>query len=138
MRKDPLIGKKIIFGVTGCIAAYKSALLVRDLIKRGAEVKVVMTPAATQFITPLTLSSLSKNNVVVYIFPESTAGNTDMTTWHIDMARWADVILIAPSTINTIAKIAQCFNHISFCLQITCYYCSCSGCRYVPKSSHPG
>ena len=59
MRKDPLTGKKIIFGVTGCIAAYKSALLVRDLIKRGAEVKVVMTPAATQFITPLTLSSLS-------------------------------------------------------------------------------
>ncbi|MCZ6704028.1 MAG: bifunctional phosphopantothenoylcysteine decarboxylase/phosphopantothenate--cysteine ligase CoaBC [Ignavibacteria bacterium] len=109
MRKDPLTGKKIIFGVTGCIAAYKSALLVRDLIKRGAEVKVVMTPAATQFITPLTLSSLSNNNVVVNIFPESTAGNTDMTTWHIDMARWADVILIAPSTINTIAKIAYGF-----------------------------
>jgi len=109
MHKDPLTGKKIIFGVTGCIAAYKSALLVRDLIKRGAEVKVVMTPAATQFITPLTLSSLSNNNVVVNIFPESTAGNTDMTTWHIDMARWADVILIAPSTINTIAKIAYGF-----------------------------
>lgn len=109
MRKDLLTGKKIIFGVTGCIAAYKSALLVRDLIKRGAEVKVVMTPAATQFITPLTLSSLSNNNVVVNIFPGSTAGNTDMTTWHIDMARWADVILIAPSTINTIAKIAYGF-----------------------------
>ncbi len=109
MRKDPLTGKKIIFGVTGCIAAYKSALLVRDLIKRGVEVKVVMTPAATQFITPLTLSSLSNNNVVVNIFPESTTGNTDMTTWHIDMTRWADVILIAPSTINTIAKIAYGF-----------------------------
>jgi len=109
MRKDPLTGKKIIFGVTGCIAAYKSALLIRDLIKRGAEVKVVMTPAATQFITPLTLSSLSNNNVVVNIFPESTAGNTDMATWHIDMTRWADLILIAPSTINTIAKIAYGF-----------------------------
>ncbi len=109
MRKDPLTGKKIIFGVTGCIAAYKSAFLVRDLIKRGAEVKVVMTPAATHFITPLTLSSLSNNNLVVNIFPESTADSTDMTTWHIDMARWADVILIAPSTINTIAKIAYGF-----------------------------
>ncbi|MCH9028542.1 MAG: bifunctional phosphopantothenoylcysteine decarboxylase/phosphopantothenate--cysteine ligase CoaBC [Bacteroidetes bacterium] len=109
MRKDPLTGKKIIFGVTGCIAAYKSALLIRDLIKRGAEVKVVMTPAATQFITPLTLSSLSNNNVVVNIFPESTAGNTGMATWHIDMTRWADLILIAPSTINTIAKIAYGF-----------------------------
>lgn len=109
MLKDPLTGKKIIFGVTGCIAAYKSAFLVRDLIKRGAEVKVVMTPAATQFITPLTLSSLSNNNVVVSIFPESTEGNTNMTTWHIEMAQWADVILIAPSTINTIAKIAYGF-----------------------------
>lgn len=109
MRRDPLTGKKIIFGVTGCIAAYKSAFLVRDLIKRGAEVKVVMTPAATQFITPLTLSSLSNNNVVVSIFPESTDGNTNMTTWHIEMAQWADVILIAPSTINTIAKIAYGF-----------------------------
>lgn len=109
MRKDPLTGKKIIFGVTGCIAAYKSALLIRDLIKRGAEVKVVMTPAATQFITPLTLSSLSNNNVVVNIFPESTAGNTGMATWHIDMTQWADLILIAPSTINTIAKIAYGF-----------------------------
>ena len=109
MRKDPLTGKKIIFGVTGCIAAYKSALLIRDLIKRGAEVKVVMTPAATQFITPLTLSSLSNNNVVVNIFPESTAGNTGMATWHIDMTQWADLILIAPSTINTITKIAYGF-----------------------------
>lgn len=109
MLKDPLTEKKIIFGVTGCIAAYKSAFLVRDLIKRGAKVKVVMTLAATQFITPLTLSSLSNNNVVVSIFPESTDGNTNMTTWHIEMAQWADVILIAPSTINTIAKIAYGF-----------------------------
>ena len=109
MLKDVLNGKKIVLGITGCIAAYKSAYLIRDLRKRDAEVKVVMTPSAAQFITPLTLSSLSGNNVVVNIFPESSTTSTSLNTWHIDLARWADIILIAPATVNTIAKIANGF-----------------------------
>ena len=109
MYKDILNGKKIVLGVTGCIAAYKSAYLVRDLVKRGAEVKVVMTPSATRFITPLTLSTLSNNNVVVNIFPDAPGSNTSLNTWHIDLARWADIILVAPATVNTIAKIANGF-----------------------------
>ena len=88
MSKDPLSGKKIVLGVTGCIAAYKSAYLLRALVTRGAHVKVVMTKAATNFITPLTLSSLSKNNVIVNMFPDSTTGNTELNTWHIDLALW--------------------------------------------------
>ena len=106
MYKDVISGKRIVLGVTGCIAAYKSACLVRDLIKRGAEVKVVMTPAATEFITPLTLSTLSNNNVIVNTFPDSPNSNTSINTWHIDLAQWADLIVIAPATVNTVAKIA--------------------------------
>ena len=109
MQKKVLKGKKIIFGVTGCIAAYKSAFLIRDLVRRGAEVKVVMTPAATEFITPLTLSTLSNNEVVVNIFPKSKNGSTSLNTWHIDYAVWADLMIIAPATINTVAKIAHGF-----------------------------
>ena len=71
MIKDPLNGKKILLGVTGCIAAYKSCFIVRELIKRGAEVKVVLTPSATEFITPLTLATLSHNEVIVNTFPRN-------------------------------------------------------------------
>ncbi|MCG6960813.1 phosphopantothenoylcysteine decarboxylase, partial [bacterium BMS3Abin03] len=106
MYKDVISGKRIVLGVTGCIAAYKSACLVRDLIKRGAEVKVVMTPAATEFITPLSLSTLSNNNVIVNTFPDSPNSDTSINTWHIDLAQWADLIVIAPATVNTVAKIA--------------------------------
>jgi len=109
MQKDSLYGKKIVLGVTGCIAAYKSAYLIRDFIKRGAKVKVVMTPSATQFITPLTLSTLSNNAVIVNMFPESKSSSTSLNTWHIDLAQWADLILIAPATVNTVAKIAYGF-----------------------------
>ncbi len=109
MLTNILSGKKIILGVTGCIAAYKSAYLVRELIKRGAEVKVVMTPSAVEFITPLTLSALSKNNVIVNIFPKTQKNGTDLSTWHIDYALWADLMIIAPATINTVAKIAHGF-----------------------------
>jgi len=109
MQKDLLYGKKIVLGVTGCIAAYKSAYLIRDLLKRGAEVKVVMSPSAIQFITPLTLSTLSKNAVVVNMFPETKSSSTSLNTWHIDLAQWADLILIAPATVNTVAKIAYGF-----------------------------
>lgn len=107
MQKDIFQGKKILLGVTGCIAAYKSASLIRDLVKRGASVKVIMTPAATEFITPLTLSSLSKNEVIVNIFPKSKNESTSLNTWHIDYAMWADLMMIAPATVNTVAKIAK-------------------------------
>ena len=109
MQKDLLYRKKIVLGITGCIAAYKSAYLIRDLLKRNAEVKVVMSPSATQFITPLTLSTLSNNSVVVNMFPETINSSTSLNTWHIDLAQWADLILIAPATVNTVAKIANGF-----------------------------
>jgi phosphopantothenoylcysteine decarboxylase/phosphopantothenate--cysteine ligase len=109
MIKDSLHGKKILLGVTGCIAAYKSCLIVRELIKRGADVKVVMTPSATQFIAPLTLATLSQNEVIVNTFPATQKDGTKLSTWHIDYALWADLMLIAPATINTIAKISYGF-----------------------------
>lgn len=96
---------KILLGVTGGIAAYKSAQLVREFVKRGDEVRVVMTQSAQQFITPMTLQILSENPVGTTLFDptyESEIG-------HIDLARWADVVLIAPATANTIASIAHGF-----------------------------
>ena len=109
MIKDPLLGKKILLGVTGCIAAYKSCLIVRELVKRGAKVKVVMTPSATEFIAPLTLATLSNNEVFVNTFPPSQKEGTKLSTWHIDYSLWADLMVIAPATINTIAKISYGF-----------------------------
>ncbi|HEX2985090.1 MAG TPA: bifunctional phosphopantothenoylcysteine decarboxylase/phosphopantothenate--cysteine ligase CoaBC, partial [Ignavibacteriales bacterium] len=102
-------GKKILLGVTGGIAAYKSALLVREFVKHGAEVRVIMTPAAAEFITPLTFSTLTGNPVVMNIFPESQAAGTNMKTWHIEYALWADLMIIAPATVNSLAKIAGGF-----------------------------
>lgn len=99
-----LKNNKIILGVSGGIAAYKSCYLVRELVKLGAEVRVVMTPSACEFINPLTFSTLSRNEVIVNIFPGKKE-NTKTSTWHIDFARWADLIVIAPATVNTIAKI---------------------------------
>jgi phosphopantothenoylcysteine decarboxylase/phosphopantothenate--cysteine ligase len=107
--KSQLSGKKIVLGVTGGIAAYKACMLVRDLIKKGAEVKVVMTPSALQFVQPLTFSSLTKNEVIVNIFPSSQENGSSLKTWHIDLALWADLMIIAPCTVNTIAKIAAGF-----------------------------
>ena len=109
MIKDQLAGKKILLGVTGCIAAYKSCLIVREFIKRGAEVKVVLTPSATEFITPLTLATLSHHEVIVNTFPPNQKNGTKLSTWHIDYALWADLMLVAPATINTIAKISYGF-----------------------------
>ncbi|GAB3929449.1 bifunctional phosphopantothenoylcysteine decarboxylase/phosphopantothenate--cysteine ligase CoaBC [Mucilaginibacter myungsuensis] len=98
-----LEGKKIVLGVSGSIAAYKSALLVRLLVKAGAEVQVVMTDDATAFITPLTLSTLSKRPVFVeYYKPETGEWNN-----HVDLALWADMMIIAPASANTIAKMAN-------------------------------
>lgn len=99
-----LKNKKIILGVSGGIAAYKSCYLVRELIKEGAEVRVVMTPSACEFVTPLTFSTLSQNDVIVNIFPERKS-NTKTSTWHIHLSLWADLFVIAPATVNTIAKI---------------------------------
>jgi len=109
MQKDSLTGKKILLGITGCIAAYKACHIIRDLKTLGAKVKVVMTPSATEFITPLTLASLSGNDVIVHTFPPSSKTGTALTTWHIDYALWADLMLIAPATVNTIAKISHGF-----------------------------
>lgn len=96
-----LQGKKIAVGVSGSIAAYKSAILIRLLVQEGAEVKVIMTESASWFISPLTLSTLSKNQVVETL---STGGNWND---HVSLGLWADLLLIAPATANTIAKMAQ-------------------------------
>ena len=109
MLDDIFTGKKIIVGITGCIAAYKSAFLVRELIKRGAEVKVVMTPSAVEFVSPLTFSSLTQNEVIVNSFPINQKNGTSVSTWHIDYAVWADLMLVVPATVNTVAKIAHGF-----------------------------
>ena len=98
-----LIGKKIIVGVTGSIAAYKSAVLVRLLVKSGAQVKVVMTQAATGFISPLTLATLSKNPVVSDFVKDAEG------IWnnHVELGMWADTLVIAPATANTLGKLAN-------------------------------
>ncbi len=98
-----LHGKKILLGVTGSIAAYKSAVLVRLLIKSGAEVRVIMTASAHDFITPLTLSTLSKNPVLTEFF-KSKSGQWNN---HVELGLWADVFLIAPASANTLAKMAN-------------------------------
>ncbi len=103
-----LKGRKILLGITGSIAAYKAALLTRLLVQRGAEVQVVMTPVAMEFITPLTLSTLSKRPVL------SKTHNPETGEWtnHVDIALWADAMVIAPASANTMAKMAsgQCDN----------------------------
>lgn len=98
-----LKGKHIIVGITGSIAAYKATALVRLLVKEGAEVKVVMTELAKQFITPLTVATLSKHPVMVEFY------NPENGDWHshVDMGLWADLYLIAPATANTIGKMAH-------------------------------
>ena len=100
-----LSGKKVLIGVTGGIAAYKSALLVRQFIKYGAEVKVVMTPSAKDFVTPLTLSTLSKNEVFSSFYNEED----ENAQWnnHVDLGLWADLMVIAPATANTLSKMAS-------------------------------
>ncbi|HEY4209685.1 MAG TPA: bifunctional phosphopantothenoylcysteine decarboxylase/phosphopantothenate synthase [Puia sp.] len=96
-----LKGKKILLGVTGGIAAYKSLLLIRLLVKEGAEVKVVMTTAAKDFVTPLSLATLSKHPVLVDLFDGDVWAN------HVELGRWADLMVIAPLSCNTLAKMAQ-------------------------------
>ncbi|MBQ9664866.1 MAG: bifunctional phosphopantothenoylcysteine decarboxylase/phosphopantothenate--cysteine ligase CoaBC [Bacteroidaceae bacterium] len=98
-----LKGKKIVLGITGSIAAYKSCLIIRQLIKRGAEVQVVITPAGKEFITPITLSALTSKPVISEFFAQRDG------TWHshVDLGLWADAMLIAPATASTIGKMAH-------------------------------
>ena len=112
---DILSGKHIVLGVTGSIAAYKAAFLVRLLIKRGAEVQVVMTPAGKEFITPLTLSTLTRKPVVSEFFDRRDG------SWnsHVDLGQWADAMLIAPCTASTIGKMAS---GVADNMLITTYY----------------
>lgn len=100
-----LSGKKIILGISGGIAAYKTASLVRLLIKAGAEVQVIMTPASKDFVTPLTLSTLSKNPVHSSFYNEED----DNAKWnnHVELGLWADLMVIAPATANTLSKMAS-------------------------------
>ncbi len=100
-----LSGKKILLGVTAGIAAYKTSYLVRHFIKAGAEVKVVMTPAAKDFVTPLTLSTLSKNPVHSTFYDRSE--ENELWNNHVDLALWADLMVIAPLTANTLAKMSE-------------------------------
>lgn len=112
-----LQGKKILLGITGSIAAYKAPLIVRLLVKAGAEVRVVMTPSAKDFVSPLTLSTLSRNPVLIELFDEQSWAN------HVMLGRWADVMLIAPLSCNTLAKMAhgQCDNLLlAIYLSATC------------------
>lgn len=105
----PLIGRRIVLGITGSIAAYKSAVLARELRRRGAEIRVVMTPGATEFITPLTLATLVDHPVHSDFTEDVHAG---VWTNHVELGIWGDLILIAPATANTLAAMVhgQCDN----------------------------
>lgn len=98
-----LKGKKIVLGITGSIAAYKSCLIIRELVKRGAEVQVVITPSGKEFITPITLSALTSKPVISDFFSQRDG------TWHshVDLGLWADAMLIAPATASSIGKMAN-------------------------------
>lgn len=100
---SPLSGKHIVLGITGSIAAYKSCLIIRALVKRGAEVQVVITPAGKEFITPITLSALSRHPVISNFFSQRDG------TWHshVDLGFWADAMLIAPCTASSLGKMAH-------------------------------
>lgn len=100
-----LRGKKVLLGVTASIAAYKSAHIVREFIKAGAEVRVILTPAAKDFVTPLTLSTLSKHPVLTSFTHEEDDG----AVWnnHVELGLWADLMIIAPATANTLSKMAR-------------------------------
>ncbi len=103
----PLEGRKLLLGVTGSIAAYKAAELIRLCKKAGAEVQVLMTPDAARFVTPLTLGTLSEREVLVEVFPEGAEGSW---TKHVSLGLWADLFVIAPATAQTLAKLAHGFS----------------------------
>ncbi|MEW5797612.1 MAG: bifunctional phosphopantothenoylcysteine decarboxylase/phosphopantothenate--cysteine ligase CoaBC [Bacteroidota bacterium] len=102
-----LADKNILLGITGGISAYKMCTVVRLLKKAGARVRVMMTQSATEFVTPLTFSTLSEEEVVVSLWPNDKHSFTDLGVRHIDLGLWADIMLIAPATANTIAHLAH-------------------------------
>ena len=112
-----MYGKRILLGISGGIAAYKIAYLIRLLKNQGAEVKCVMTPSATDFISPLVVSTLSQNPVAIEFWNKESG----LWTNHVELALWADLYIIAPATANTIAKMA---NGICDNLLLACYYSS--------------
>jgi phosphopantothenoylcysteine synthetase/decarboxylase len=132
----PLAGKKILLGVCGSIAAYKSALLVRLLVKNGAEIKVIMTASAHDFITPLTLSTLSKNPVLT----QFTKDQTGEWNNHVELGLWADVFVLHPASANTLAKMANGIcdsitSHLSICT-LPGFVCPSYGSGYVATCFH--
>lgn len=115
-----VLNSKVLLGVTGSIAAYKTAHLVRELVRAGAQVQVVMTPSAHDFVTPLTLATLSGRDVLTDLFVRDGSGRWND---HVHLARWADVFLIAPASANTLGKMAYglCDNLLLACyLSATC------------------
>jgi phosphopantothenoylcysteine decarboxylase / phosphopantothenate---cysteine ligase len=102
-----LAGKKILLGITGGISVYKMCTVVRLLKKAGADVRIMMTHSATQFVTPLTFSTLSQNEVIVSLFPIDPTSSTTLGVKHISYGLWADIMLVAPATANTIAHLAH-------------------------------
>ena len=122
-----LSGKNILLGVTAGIAAYKSAFIVRLLVKKGANVKVVMTPSAKEFVTPLTLSTLSKSEV----FSSFTNEEDENAQWnnHVELALWADLFLVAPATANTLSKMS---NGTADNLPLACYLSAKCPVYYAP------
>jgi len=113
-----LKGKKILLGITGSIAAYKVISLARELVKKGADVRVVMTPSALSFVTPLTLATITKNPVhSAYIADELTGEWSN----HVELGKWADLMVIAPLSANTLAKLVtgECDNLLSYILLVT-------------------
>ena len=134
-----LSNKQIILGVTGGIAAYKAAELCRLLIKAGADVRVVMTPSAAEFITSLTFQALSGNRVHIELLDEEA----EAAMGHIELARWADLVLIAPASANFIARLSQgqCRRSVVHLMSgDQCAYCCCSGHEsgHVAQSEYPG
>src|SRR5688572_22185558 len=125
MERSPLpverfLNRRVLLGVTGSIAAYKTAHLVRELVKAGAHVQVVMTPSAHDFITPLTLSTLSGRPVLTDLFIRDGSGQWND---HVHLARWADVLVIAPASANTMGKLVHgiCDNLLlACCLSANC------------------
>src|SRR5665647_1250483 len=120
-----LQGKKIILCVTGSIAAYKAAYLLRGLLKQGAEVQVVMTHYSKEFITPLTLSTLSGRSVLSEFFTR----NDGLWNSHVDLGLWADLLLVAPATASTMGKMA---NGICDNLLVTTYLSAKMSCDDCP------